>query len=90
MNLKKGPPEIAWKAAAEKYGWKKDDGKNTFTILKGGPAAGGGQGTWDIMFMRYTINPQTRKPDQASRQQVMVQLDYDGNIRFPEIPIGNR
>ncbi len=85
-----GIPEIAWKAAAEKYGWKKDDGKNTFTILKGGPAAGGGQGTWDIMFMRYTINPQTRKPDQASRQQVMVQLDYDGNIRFPEIPIGNR
>jgi hypothetical protein len=83
-------PAIAWKAAAEKFGWKKDDGKNTFTMLKGGPTAGGGQGTWDVMFMRYTINPQTQKPDPASMQQVMVQLDYDGNIKFPEIPKGNR
>jgi hypothetical protein len=85
-----GIPEIAWKAAAEKFGWKKDDGKNTFTMLKGGPTAGGGQGTWDVMFMRYTINPQTQKPDPASMQQVMVQLDYDGNVKFPEMPKGNR
>jgi len=85
-----GIPEIAWKAAAEKYGWKKDDGKQTFTMLKGGPTAGGGQGTWDVMFMRYTINPQTQKPDPASMQQVMVQIDYDGNVKFPEISKGNR
>lgn len=85
-----GIPEIAWQAAAAKFGWKKDDGKHTFTMLKGGPTAGGGQGTWDVMFMRYTINPQTQKPDPASMQQVMVQLDYDGNIKFPEIPKGNR
>ena len=32
-----GIPEIAWNAAAEKFGWKKDDGKQTFTMLKGGP-----------------------------------------------------
>ena len=85
-----GIPEMAWKAAAEKFGWKKDDGKSTFTMLKGGPTAGGGQGTWDVMFMRSTIDPQTQKPDPASMQQVMVQLDYDGNIKFPEIPKGNR
>jgi hypothetical protein len=81
-----GIPEIAWQAAAEKFGWKKDDGKHTFTMLKGGPTAGGGQGTWDVMFMRYTVNPETKKPDPASMQQVMVQLDYDGNVKFPEIP----
>ncbi len=85
-----GIPEIAWKAAAEKFGWKKDDGKHTFTILKGGPTAGGGQGTWDVMFIRSTINPETKKPDPATMEQVMVQLDYDGNIKFPEIPKGNQ
>jgi hypothetical protein len=85
-----GIPEIAWKAAAEKFGWKKDDGKHTFTVLKGGPTAGGGQGTWDVMFMRFTINPETKKPDPATMEQVMVQLDYDGNIKFPEIPKGNQ
>ena len=85
-----GIPEIAWNAAAEKFGWKKDDGMHTFTMLKGGPTAGGGQGTWDVMFMRYTVNPETKKPDPATMQQVMVQLDYDGNVKFPEIPKGNR
>jgi hypothetical protein len=83
-----GIPEIAWKAAAEKFGWKKDDGKHTFTLLKGGPTTEGGQGTWDVMFIRYTINPETKKPDPATMEQVMVQLDYDGNIKFPEIPKG--
>lgn len=85
-----GIPEIAWKAAAEKYGWRKDDGKNTFTMLKGGPTAGGGQGTWDVMFIRSAIDPETNKPDPATMEQVMVQIDYDGNIKFPEIPKGNR
>ena len=85
-----GIPEIAWNAAAEKFGWKKDDGKHTFTMLKGGPTAEGEQGTWDVMFIRSTINPETKKPDPASMQQVMVQLDYDGNIKFPEIPKGNQ
>ncbi len=83
-----GIPEIAWKAAAEKFGWKKDDGKQTFTMLKGGPTAGGGQGTWDVMFIRSAINPETKKPDPATMEQVMVQIDYDGNIKFPEIPKG--
>ena len=85
-----GIPELAWKAAAEKFGWKKDDGRNTFTMLKGGPTAGGGQGTWDVMFIRSKINPETKKPDPATLQQVMVQIDYDGNITFPEIPQGKR
>jgi hypothetical protein len=85
-----GIPEIAWKAAAEKSGWKKDDGKHTFTMLKGGTTAGGGQGTWDVLFIRSTINPETKKPDPATMEQVMVQIDYDGNITFPEIPKGHQ
>jgi hypothetical protein len=32
---------IAWKAAAEKFGWKKEDGRNTFAMLKGGPTSDG-------------------------------------------------
>jgi hypothetical protein len=76
-----GIPEIAWKAAAEKYGWKKDDGKLTFTILKGGPKSAGGQGTWDFMFIRSAVNPETKKPDPATMEQVMVQIDYDGKIK---------
>lgn len=90
IALQLGIPEIAWKAAAEKFGWKKDDGKNTSTILKGGPTAGGGQGTWDVLFIRSATNPETKKPDPATMEQVIVQLDYDGNIKFPEIPKGNR
>jgi hypothetical protein len=84
-----GIPEIAWEAAAAKFGWKKDDGKLTKAIVKGGPTAGGGQGTWDVMFFRFVVNPETKKPDPASMEQMMVQLDYDGNVKFPEIPKGN-
>ena len=80
-----GIPEIAWQAAAEKFGWKKDDGRQTFTILKGGPTAGGRQGSWDVLFIRSMINPETKRPDPASVEQVMVQIDYDGNITFPKI-----
>jgi len=80
-----GIPEIAWKAAAEKFGWKKDDGRQTFTILKGGPTAGGRQGSWDVLFIRSMINPETKRPDPASVEQVMVQIDYDGDITFPKI-----
>ena len=85
-----GIPEVAWNAAAEKFGWKKDDGNQTLTMLKGGPTAGGGQGTWDVMFIRSKTNPETRKPDLATMEQVMVQIDYDGNIKFPAIPKGYR
>ena len=85
-----GIPEIAWEAAAAKFGWKKDDGKVTKTMVKGGPTAGGGQGTWDVMFIRFAVNPETKKPDPATMESKMVQLDYDGNIKFPEIPEENR
>jgi hypothetical protein len=76
-----GIPELAWKAAAEKYGWKKDDGKTTLTILKGGPTSAGGEGCWDVLFIRCKSNPQTKKPDPATMEQVMVQVDYDGNSK---------
>jgi hypothetical protein len=79
-----GIPELAWKAAAEKYGWKKDDGRSTSTMLKGGPTSAGGEGTWDVMFIRSSINPETKKPDPASMEEVMVQIDYDGNIKMLE------
>lgn len=85
-----GIPEIAWQAASEKFGWRKDDGRHTFTMLKGGPTAGGGEGTWDVMFIRSTINAETKKPDPATIEQVMVQIDYDGNITFPKIANGNQ
>jgi hypothetical protein len=78
-----GISEIAWKAAAEKFGWKKEDGRNTFAMLKGGPTSDGGEGTWDVLFIRSKINPETKRPDRSTIEQVMVQIDYDGNISFP-------
>ena len=85
-----GIPEIAWEAAASKFGWKKDDGKVTKSMVKGGPTAAGGQGTWDVMFIRFAVSPETKKPDPATMESKMVQLDYDGNIKFPDIPKENR
>ncbi len=81
-----GISEIAWKAAVEKFGWKKEDGRNIFAMLKGGPTSDGGEGTWDVLFIRSKINPMTKRPDPASVEQVMVQIDYDGNVSFPKIP----
>lgn len=79
-----GIPEVAWKAAAEKFGWKKDDGKVTKAMVKGGPTAGGGQGTWDVMIIRFAVNPETKKPDPNSIETRMVQIDYDGGVKFIE------
>jgi len=59
-------------------------------MVKGGPTAGGGQGTWDVMFFRFAVNPETKKPDPATMESKMVQLDYEGGVKFPEIPKGNR
>jgi hypothetical protein len=81
-----GIPEVAWEAAAAKFGWKKDDGKFTKAMVKGGPTAGGGQGTWDVMFFRFAVNPETKKPDPASIESKMVQINYDGGIQFIETP----
>jgi hypothetical protein len=84
-----GIPEIAWKAAAAKFGWKKDDGKVTKTMVKGGPTAGGGQGTWEVMFFRFAVNPETKKPDPARSESKIVQIDYEGGIKFLETPKGS-
>lgn len=81
-----GISEIAWKAASEKFGWNKEDGRNTLAILKGGPTSEGGEGKWDILFLRSVIDPETQRPKPASLEQVMVQIDYDGNVTFPKIP----
>jgi len=83
-----GISDIAWQAAAERYGWKKDDGRNTFAMLKGGPTSEGGEGMWDVLFIRSTINPVTQKPEPGTIEQVMVQVDYDGRVTFPQIPAG--
>jgi hypothetical protein len=42
------------------------------------------------MFIRSTINAETKKPDPTTIEQVMVQIDYDGNITFPKIANGNQ
>lgn len=81
-----GIPEIAWNAAAKKFGWKKNDGKHTFTMLKGGPVAGATQGSWDVQFIRSAIDPQTKKTDPATMEQMMVHIDYNGNVTFPMDP----
>jgi len=52
-------------------------------MLKGGPTSDGGEGTWDVLFIRSKINPETKRPDRSTIEQVMVQIDYDGNISFP-------
>jgi hypothetical protein len=44
----------------------------------------GGQGTWDVMFFRFAVNPETKKPAPATMEQVMLQIDYDGGIKFIE------
>jgi hypothetical protein len=36
------------------------------------------------------VKPKGEYADPASMQQVMVLLDYDGNVKFPEVPKGNR
>ena len=77
-----GVPEVAWEAAAAKFGWKKDDGKVTKSIVKGGPTADGGQGKWDVMIFRAALNPDTEKPDPAAIEIKIVQIDYDGGIKF--------
>ena len=77
-----GIPDVAWAAAAAKFGWKKDDGKVTKMMVKGGPTAGGGQGTWDVMFFRFAVNPATQKPDPATIESKIVQIDYEGGIKF--------
>jgi hypothetical protein len=77
-----GIPDVAWAAAAAKYGWKKDDGKVTRMMVKGGPTAGGGQGKWDVMFFRFAVNPATKKPDPATIETKIVQIDYEGGIKF--------
>jgi hypothetical protein len=74
-----GIPEISWKAVAKEYGWKKSDVSSIDTLLRGGPVAGAGQGSWDVLFMRSKIDPETKKPYPGSTRQMMVQMDYDGN-----------
>jgi hypothetical protein len=80
-----GIPGIAWEAAAAKFGWKEGDGKVTKSMVKGGPVAGRAQGSWDVMFIRMAINPATKKLDPASVETRMVQIDYDGNVSFPDV-----
>ncbi len=70
-----GITEHAWRAAEEKHGWKKNDGRQTFAILKGGPMTAGGQGSWDVVFIRSAIDPDAKKPGRSSVERVMVQID---------------
>lgn len=80
-----GIPGIALEAAAVKFGWKEGDGKFTKAMVKGGPTAEGGQGTWGVMIIRFAVNPETKKPDPATFENKMVEIDYDGGIKFPDL-----
>lgn len=79
-----GIADIARQAAFTKYGWSDDDGKFTKMMVKGGPAAGGGQGKWDVMFFRAELDLETKRPIPGSIETRMVQIDYDGHITFPD------
>lgn len=78
-----GIVDIALAAAAAQFGWNAADGKVTRAMVKGGPTAGGGPGSWDVSISRIAINPATKQPDRASMEIKMVQIDYDGVITFP-------
>lgn len=78
-----GIAEIAQAAAAARFGWKADDGKVTRVLVKGGPTAAGGPGSWDVSILRFALNPGTQQPERASMEIKMVQIDYDGLVKFP-------
>ena len=81
-----GIPKIAREAAAEKFAWAADDGRQTFAMLEGVGTSDGGEGSWDVMFVRSTIDPDTKKAAPATIPRVMVRIDDDGNISFPRFP----
>ena len=80
-----GIPETARAAAAAKFGWKEGDGREVRLMVKGGPVAGQREGCWDVMIFRWSRDPKTGQPDRASMEQCLVQISYDGRIRFPEV-----
>jgi hypothetical protein len=80
-----GIPETARAAAAAKFGWKEGDGREVRLMVKGGPVAGQREGCWDVMVFRWSRDPKTGQPDRASMEQRLVQISYDGRIRFPEV-----
>ena len=80
-----GIPAAARAAAAAKFGWKDGDGREVRTMVKGGPVAGQREGCWDVMIFRWSRDPKSGQPDRASMEQRLVQISYDGRIRFPEV-----
>ena len=81
-----GIPKIAREPAAATFAWAADDGRQTFAMLEGGPTSDTGEGSWDVMFVRSTIDPDTKKAEPATIPRVMVRIDDDGNIPFPQLP----
>jgi hypothetical protein len=80
-----GIPERAREAAAKEFGWRETGGKKMMVMVKGGPVAGQSEGCWDVMLLRYAEDTKTGKPDPASMEQRMVQIGYDGAVRFPRV-----
>ncbi len=87
VALELGIDAMAREALEKKFGWSRVETKDHVTrmMLKGGPVAGQAEGSWDVMFFRFGRDPKTGLPDGRSVEQRLVQIGYDGTIRFPEI-----
>jgi hypothetical protein len=73
-----GIPKIAFDAAAKQFAWAEGDGKESKAVVKRIP------GQWQVMIMRFKINPNTGKPDAKSIEVKSMTLDDKGKATFPE------
>jgi hypothetical protein len=81
-----GIPELAFEAAAKRFGWKKDDGFAYSAVVKGGWDAP----NWGVMISRIPEPKQKPKTPEEMRalmkqmQLKFVVIGYDGTITFPK------
>ena len=71
-------PSHAMEAAALNYGWRRDDGRGSKVIVKRAP------GQWQVMVVRFQIDPATQKPNPASLELKTVVVYDDKAVSFPE------
>jgi beta-lactamase regulating signal transducer with metallopeptidase domain len=75
-----GIPKIAFDAAAKQFGWVDGDGMKSKVVVKRIP------GQWQVMVMRFKLNPNTGKTDAKSIELKYMNLDDDGKVTFPQQP----
>lgn len=69
-----GIPGLAMEAAAQKFGWKKDEAY----------MVGRTPGQWQVMISRIAISRDTKRPDPAKMEVKIVCIDDDKKITFIE------